>query len=189
MLRRLQRNCIKFYVKKSNYICKHIWKGTVAFGESAISRTQAQSRYNRFKEGQEYVNNDPRSSISTTAENIEAVKKMILNNRSISITMLMILARPQWAERKFKCGTTGLRKEEIRCQWSCQQPMETLKQRRKWLWIIVVSLSDSLFWRHWHIVRLMPSNFYGYFANNVECTSVKKCLRHSMAVQICSKRS
>ena len=44
--------------------------------------------YNRSKEGQEGVNDDvrpSRSSTSTTDENIEAVKKMILDNRRIKI--------------------------------------------------------------------------------------------------------
>ena len=38
--------------------------------------------YNQFKEGREYVNNDAhpgRPSTSPTTENIETVKKMILN--------------------------------------------------------------------------------------------------------------
>ena len=44
--------------------------------------------YNRFKEGREDVNDDARPgrpSMSTTDENMEAVKKMILNNRRITI--------------------------------------------------------------------------------------------------------
>ena len=56
---------------------------TVAFGESTMSRTQVELWYNRFKERREDVNDDARpgrSSTSTTDENIEAVKKMILNN-------------------------------------------------------------------------------------------------------------
>ena len=55
---------------------------TVAFGESAMSRTQAQLRYNRFKEGRKDVNANVRPvslSTSITDENIEAVKKMILS--------------------------------------------------------------------------------------------------------------
>ena len=46
---------------------------TVAFGESAMSRTQVQLRYNRFKEGREDINDDARPSrpsSSTTDENI-----------------------------------------------------------------------------------------------------------------------
>ena len=44
--------------------------------------------YNRFKEGRENVNDGARPgrpSTSTTDENIEAVKKMILDNRRITI--------------------------------------------------------------------------------------------------------
>ena len=57
---------------------------TVAFGESTMSRTQVQLWYNLFKEDREDVNDDAYSgcpSTSTTDENIEAVKKMILDNR------------------------------------------------------------------------------------------------------------
>ena len=45
-------------------------------------------RYNRLKEGREDVNDDARSglpSTSTTDENVEVVKKMILDNRQITI--------------------------------------------------------------------------------------------------------
>ena len=57
----------------------------VAFDESTMSRTQVQLQYNRFKED---VNDDARPGLprtSTTNENIEAVKKMILDNRRITI--------------------------------------------------------------------------------------------------------
>ena len=55
---------------------------TVGFAESTMSRTQVQLRYNRFKESQEDVNDDVRpgrANTSTTDENIEIVKKMILD--------------------------------------------------------------------------------------------------------------
>ena len=48
-------------------------------------RTQVKLWYNQFKEGPEYVNDDGRPSTLTTDENIEAVKKMILDNRRITI--------------------------------------------------------------------------------------------------------
>ena len=60
---------------------------TVAFGESTMSRTQVQLSYNLFKEGREDVNDDARRgcrSSSTTDDNIEAVKKIILDNRRIT---------------------------------------------------------------------------------------------------------
>ena len=61
---------------------------TVMFGESTMSRTQVPLWCNRFKEGGEDVNDDARPgrlSTSTTDENIEAVKTMILDKRRISI--------------------------------------------------------------------------------------------------------
>ena len=60
----------------------------VAFDESTTSRTQIQLWYNGFKEGREDVNDyaSPGSqSTSTTNGNIEAVKKIILNNCRIII--------------------------------------------------------------------------------------------------------
>ena len=53
-----------------------------------MSRTQVQLWYNRFREGREDIKSDARPgrpSTSTTDENIEAVKKIILNNRRITI--------------------------------------------------------------------------------------------------------
>ena len=53
-----------------------------------MNRTQVQLWYNRFKERSEEDNNYARSdrpSTSTTDENIEAVKKMILDNRRFTI--------------------------------------------------------------------------------------------------------
>ena len=53
----------------------------VALGESTMSRTQVQLQYKRF-------NDDAHSghpSMSTTYENIEAAKKIILYNRLITI--------------------------------------------------------------------------------------------------------
>ena len=61
---------------------------TVALGECNVSRTPVQLWYNRFKEGRENVNDDARPgrpSTPTTDENIEAVKKMILDNGLITI--------------------------------------------------------------------------------------------------------
>ena len=60
----------------------------VAFGESTMSTIQDQLWYNRFKEGREDVNDNARTgrpSTSTADENIETVKKIILDNRRIDI--------------------------------------------------------------------------------------------------------
>ena len=61
---------------------------TVAFGESTMSKTRVWLWYNQFKEYREDVKDDAlpgRPSTSITDENIEAVKKMILDNRRITI--------------------------------------------------------------------------------------------------------
>ena len=53
-----------------------------------MSRAQVQLWYKRFEEGREDVNHDARPgglSTSIIDENIEAVKKMILDNRWITI--------------------------------------------------------------------------------------------------------
>ena len=57
---------------------------TATFDESTMRRSQVQLWYNRIKECREDVNDDTRPgrpSMSTTDENIEALKKMILDNR------------------------------------------------------------------------------------------------------------
>ncbi|XP_018353100.1 PREDICTED: putative uncharacterized protein FLJ37770 [Trachymyrmex septentrionalis] len=61
---------------------------TVAFGESTMSKTRVYEWYKRFKEGREDVEDDDRSgrpSTSITDDNVEQVKKMILENRRITI--------------------------------------------------------------------------------------------------------
>ena len=83
-----QRNCIKFGVKNEIKCAKTFEILTVAFGESTMSRTQVHLWYNRFKKDREDVNGNARPgppSTSATDENIEAVKKMILNKRRITI--------------------------------------------------------------------------------------------------------
>ena len=67
---------------------QHYGKTNHGFCTKLMSRTQVQLWYKRFKESREHVNNDACPShptMSTTDENIEAVKKMILNNRRITI--------------------------------------------------------------------------------------------------------
>ena len=49
-----------------------------------------------------------------------------------------------WAEHKFNCSVTGLRKaEKMSMTMLRQQLMKTLKQWRKWFWIIVESPLES----------------------------------------------
>ena len=80
-----QRNCIKKFCVKYEIKCASRFKMlTVAFGESTMSRTQVQLRYYRFKQGREDARPN-RPCTSTIDENIEAIKKMIWDNRRITI--------------------------------------------------------------------------------------------------------
>ncbi|XP_032690622.1 uncharacterized protein LOC116853602 [Odontomachus brunneus] len=60
----------------------------VAFGESSMNKTSIYKWYKCFQKSREDVKDDERpgrSSTSTTDDNVEKVKKMIMNNRRITI--------------------------------------------------------------------------------------------------------
>ena len=78
------KSCIKFCVKNVIEYARTFEILIVAFGKSTMSRTQVQLWYNRFKKGREDHASPGPLSKSTTDENIEAVKKMILNSRQIT---------------------------------------------------------------------------------------------------------
>ena len=79
----------KKWIKENEIKCTSTFEMlTMALDKSPVSRTQVQLWYNRFKEGREDVNDDARPgwpSRLTTDENIEAVKKIILDNHRITI--------------------------------------------------------------------------------------------------------
>ena len=61
---------------------------SVVFNESLMSRTQFQLCYNRFKDSQESVNANAcprRPNTSINNKNIDAMKKMILDNNRVTI--------------------------------------------------------------------------------------------------------
>ena len=60
----------------------------VAYGECTVSQQSVYKWYKLFNEGREEVNDDARPgrpSESTTNENTEAVKKIVMENRPITI--------------------------------------------------------------------------------------------------------
>ncbi|KOC58774.1 Putative uncharacterized protein FLJ37770, partial [Habropoda laboriosa] len=59
-----------------------------AYGESCLSKTQTYEWYKAFKEGREEVQDLPRSgrpSTISTDENIEKIKKTVIENRRLSV--------------------------------------------------------------------------------------------------------
>ncbi|XP_029167437.1 protein GVQW3-like [Nylanderia fulva] len=61
---------------------------TVAYGEATVDRSNVYRWYKMFSEGREDVNDEERAgrpSTSTTDENIDEVKKIVLVNRRITV--------------------------------------------------------------------------------------------------------
>ncbi|KAG5341761.1 SETMR methyltransferase, partial [Acromyrmex charruanus] len=83
-----QRICIKFCVKNKIKCADAFRTLTVAYGEATLDRSNVYRWYKMFSEGREDVNDEERAgrlSTSTTDENIDEVKKIVLANRRITV--------------------------------------------------------------------------------------------------------
>ena len=83
-----QRIWIKFCVKNGIKCSKTLEMLKVAYGECTVSQKSVCKWYKLFTEGREEVNDDVcpgQPSTSTTNENTEAVKKIVVENRRITI--------------------------------------------------------------------------------------------------------
>ncbi|KYN36550.1 hypothetical protein ALC56_09095, partial [Trachymyrmex septentrionalis] len=80
-----QRICIKFCMKNKIKCADAFRMLTVAYGEATLDRSNVYRWYKMFSEGREDVNDEERAgrpSTSTTDENIDEVKKIVLANRN-----------------------------------------------------------------------------------------------------------
>lgn len=83
-----QRICLKFCLKNEISCAESLKMLQKAFGEDCMSKTQAYDWYKSFKDGREEVTDLLRSgrpTTSTTDENINKVRELVLENRGISI--------------------------------------------------------------------------------------------------------
>lgn len=83
-----QRVCLKFCVSNKISCAEALKMLTAADGDSTMSKTQAYEWYKEFKAGRTVVDDLPRfgrPSTSVTDENIEEVKKIVLEDRRVSI--------------------------------------------------------------------------------------------------------
>ena len=83
-----QRICIKFCVENVIKCSETLEMLKVAYGECTVSQKSVCKWYMLFTEGRKEVNDDARPgrpSTSTTNENTEAVKKIVMENRRITI--------------------------------------------------------------------------------------------------------
>ncbi|KYN32581.1 hypothetical protein ALC56_13062 [Trachymyrmex septentrionalis] len=80
-----QRICIKFCVKNKIKCTDAFRMLTVAYGEATLDRSNVYRWYKMFSESREDVNDEEhagRPCTSTTDENIDEVKKIVLANRN-----------------------------------------------------------------------------------------------------------
>ncbi|KAG5307215.1 SETMR methyltransferase, partial [Acromyrmex insinuator] len=83
-----QRICIKFCVKNKIKCADAFRMLTVAYDEATLDRSNVYRWYKMFSEDREDVNDEERAgrlSTSTTDENIDEVKKIVLGNRRITV--------------------------------------------------------------------------------------------------------
>ena len=82
-----QRICIKFCVKNGIKFSKTLETLKVAYGECTVSQKSVYKWYKLFTEGREDVTDDARPGRPSTPtnENTEAGKKILMENRRITI--------------------------------------------------------------------------------------------------------
>ncbi|XP_076661839.1 LOW QUALITY PROTEIN: protein GVQW3-like [Halictus rubicundus] len=83
-----QRICLKFCVSNEISCAEALKMLQKAYGKSCLSKTQTYEWYKAFKEGREEVQDLPRAgrpSMASTDENIEKIKKMVIDNRRLSV--------------------------------------------------------------------------------------------------------
>lgn len=86
-----QRVCLKFCLANEFSCADSLKMLKKAFGDNCMSKTQAYDWYKSFKDGREVVEDLPRSgrpSTSTTDDNIIQIKKLVLENRHLSVREL-----------------------------------------------------------------------------------------------------
>lgn len=83
-----QRVCLKFCVANGISCANSLKMLEKCYGQSVLSKTRTYEWYRAFKEGREIVEDKPRSgrpTSSSTDENINKVKEIVLDNRHFSL--------------------------------------------------------------------------------------------------------
>ena len=86
-----QRVCLKFCLTNKFSSADSLKMLKKAFGDNCMSKTQAYDWYKSFKDGREVVEDLPRSgrpSTSTTDDHVIPIKKLVLENRHLSVREL-----------------------------------------------------------------------------------------------------
>ena len=83
-----QRVNIKFLIKLGKSATETYSLLTEVYGDQCLSHTQVFEWFKKFKEGREYVGDDPKSghpSTAKTQENVEKVARIVRGDRLLSI--------------------------------------------------------------------------------------------------------
>ena len=102
-----QRVCLKFCVSNGITATESLKMLQKCFGESTLSRTQVFERHKAFSEGREVVENlshASRPSTSVNDDNIEKVKKIVLENRRVGIREVTGFQHLLWIDSTH-CGS------------------------------------------------------------------------------------
>ena len=90
-----QRVNITFLIKLGNSATETYNLLTDVYGDQCLTRTQVFEWVKKFKDGREYVGDDPKSgrpSTAKTQENVEKVARIVRGDRRLSIRAISELA-------------------------------------------------------------------------------------------------
>ena len=144
-----QRLCIKFCVKLGRNGVETFEILRTAFGEQCLSHARIFEWHKRFKEAQDFVDDNPQSGRPTTSktdDSVVRVRELIRANRRLTIrelsrlVCLMVLVRPYWCTiwtcdvllQNLFCEFSPLNRRNSTCLW--QQTCCRKQSQMKTLW-------------------------------------------------------
>jgi len=86
-----QRLVIKFCFKTGNSVTETLQMVNAAYGDQALSCLKVFRWYGQFRDGQESIEDDPRSGWPTECHNdnnVEKISQLLLQNHHLSLRML-----------------------------------------------------------------------------------------------------
>ena len=86
-----QRLAIKFCFKAGKSVTESLQMVNAAYGDQALSCSDVFRWYERFRDGRENIEDDPRSGRPTECRNdnnVEKVSQLLLQNHHLSLRML-----------------------------------------------------------------------------------------------------
>ena len=140
-----QRVNIKFLIKLGKSATETYNLLTEVYGDQCLSRTQVFEWFKKFKEGREYVGDDPKSgrpSTAKTQENVEKVARIVRGDRQLSIRAISELTNINKESVRF-CTTIWARKRCV-LKW-CQKSLPPSKRNIEWIAVLTLLKTLKMF--------------------------------------------